>query len=95
MKSKLSTTKGSGKLSPSLDPDLAKWCAVLAESAAPVDAVPPGWFICRDLAKKTNAAVGTLQTKLKRLVTQGKAERRKFRIVCGKVTRPVPHYRLR
>jgi len=77
------------------DPDLAKWCAVLAESTAPVDAVPPGWFICRDIAKKSKGAVATVQAKLKRLVAEGRAEQRKFRIVCGKVVRPVPHYKLR
>ena len=95
MKSKLST-KGSGKLSPPLpDPDLARWCAVLAESTAATDTVPPGWLTISELSRQTGSPTATLQHKIRRLIEAGKAERKDFRIRLAKNVRPVPHYKLR
>lgn len=96
MKSKLSTTKGGGKLSPPLpDPDLAKWCAVLAELNAPTDVVPPGWRTLGEIAKQIGITLPTLQRKIRWLLKEGKAERKNFRIQLAKNVRPVAHYRLK
>jgi hypothetical protein len=76
------------------DPDLAKWCAALATSAA-LDAVPPGWLTARQLAAKLGKSRNTMGSLLASAVREGRAERKDFRIVNGQVTRPVPHYRLR
>ena len=95
MKSKPSISKGGGKTSPSLDSDLAAWCAALAAVTAPVDTVPPGWLTAKELAAQSKTPVPTLQTKLQQLVAAGKAERKNFVIRLSKTTRPVPHYRLK
>lgn len=84
MKSKLSTSRP--------DPDLAQWCAALAQITAPADVVPPGWQTAQQLSAKTRVPLATLQQKLKRLVAGGKAERKMFCIRLAKQTRPVPHY---
>jgi hypothetical protein len=77
------------------DPDLAQWCAALAQLTAPVDVVPPGWQTAQQIAAKTGVPVATLQQKLKRLVDGGQAERKMFCVRLAKQTRPVPHYKLK
>lgn len=96
MKSKLSTTKGGGKLSParSPDPDLAKWCAALAPPAV-TDEVPPGWLTTKQLAKKLRKAESTVGTLICRAVAEGRCEKQLFRVTIGQHTRPVPHYKLK
>jgi hypothetical protein len=92
MKSRPSTTKGGGNLPPSLDPDLAKWCAALA-SPAVTDVVPPGWFTTKTLADKLGKTRPTMARLLADAVAAGRCEVQKFRVTTGAVTRPVPHYR--
>jgi hypothetical protein len=94
MRSKILTTKAGGKLPPSLDPDLAQWCAALA-SPLVTDTVPPGWFTTRQIASKLGKALPTTGASLGRAVRDGRAERRLFRITTGAMTRPVPHYKLK
>jgi hypothetical protein len=94
MKSKLSTTKGGGNLPPSLDPDLAKWCAALA-SPAVTDIIPPGWFTTKTLADKLGKTRPTMARLLADAVAAGRCEVQKFRLTTGAVTRPVPHYKPR
>ena len=77
------------------DKELAKWCAVLAESTAATDTVPPGWLTISELSKQTGSPTATLQHKIRRLIDAGKAERKDFRIRLAKNVRPVPHYRLK
>ena len=94
MRSKLSTTKGGGKLSPSLDPDLAKWCAALT---APIveDEVPPGWHTSRELSKRLCKSESRMGELLQAALAAGKCERKEFRINLNGRSRPVPHYRLK
>ena len=77
------------------DPDLAQWCAALAQITTPVDVVPPGWQTIQQISDKTKVPIPTLQQKLKRLVAAGQAEQKMFRIRLARNTRPVPHYRLK
>jgi hypothetical protein len=94
MKSRPSTTKAGGNLPPSLDPDLAKWCAALA-SPAVTDVIPPGWFTTKQLADKLGRPRPTMGRLLAEAVAAGRCEVQKFRMTTGSVTRPVPHYRPR
>ena len=77
------------------DPDLAQWCAALAQLATPVDVVPPGWLTANALADKLKLPKSTLQQRLLRLCAKNKAERKMFRVRLAKCARPVPHYRLK
>jgi DNA-binding IclR family transcriptional regulator len=77
------------------DPDLEKWCKVLAAIAVPVEAVPPGWLTIQQLSKQTKTPVATLQKKLKQLINAGQASRQMFRIQLKTNARPVPHYKLK
>jgi hypothetical protein len=94
MRSKILTTKAGGKLPPSLDPDLAKWCAALAAPAV-TDVIPPGWFTTKQLADKLGKPRPTMGRLLAEAVAAGRCEVQKFRLTTGAVTRPVPHYRLK
>ena len=87
MKSKISTAKA--------DPDLAQWCAALAQITAPVDVVPPGWHSSKAIAQKLKLPKATLKPRLRALVSSGRCERRMFRVRLKQLTRPVPHYRLK
>ena len=77
------------------DPDLARWCALLAENNAPTDTVPPGWLTCAQIAAQTKRPIPTTKHKLRALLDLGKLEVRHFRIRLKTVVRPVPHYRLK
>jgi response regulator of citrate/malate metabolism len=81
-------------LPPSLDPDLAQWCAALAAPAV-TDVVPPGWFTTKTLADKLGKTRVTMARLLADAVTAGRCEVKRFRITTGAVTRPVPHYKPR
>jgi hypothetical protein len=76
------------------DPDLAAWCAALAESSVAAEQVPPGWFTVTQLCEKTGRASATISKRMTDFVRQGKAESRRFRIMTGRGVYPVPHYRL-
>jgi predicted transcriptional regulator len=80
---------------PKPDADLTAWCKALAESTAPVDVVPPGWFSVSELSKKLKKPVPTLQQKMQHLLKAGKAERKIYRVRLEKTVRPVPHYKLK
>ncbi len=75
------------------DPDLAAWCAALASPATP-DIVPPGWHTTKELSAMLGKAGPTIGSMLTRAISEGRCERKSFRVVSGQVTRPIPHYRL-
>lgn len=74
--------------------DIAKWCAVLSESAAPVDEVPEGWLTVWQICAITNKSRTNTTQRVADMVKQGKAERKMFRILTGRGVYPVPHYKL-
>jgi hypothetical protein len=76
------------------DADLAAWCAVLSE-AKPADKVPDGWLTAKQIAEKTGKALSTIGSQLCHAVSQGRCERKSFRIQTGDMVRPVPHYKLK
>jgi hypothetical protein len=89
----MSRCKNSTKLS-TPDQDLARWCAALA---APVveDQVPPGWHTASDLAAKLGKPTSTMGKLLLAAIRAGKCETQKFRVPCGSLVRPTPHYKLK
>jgi hypothetical protein len=76
------------------DPDLAKWCAALAEPSVPAEPVPAGWFTVAHLAAEMRLDISTVSERLRRRITAGQAESKRFRILTGRGVYPVPHYRL-
>lgn len=85
--------KNSTKLS-TPDPDLAKWCAALATEVV-ADEVPPGWHTAKQIAAATGKAHSTTGAQLCRAVSEGRCERKLFRVQTGDMVRPVPHYKLK
>ena len=76
------------------DHDLARWCAALSEGK-PTDKVPDGWLTAKQIAQTTGKAASTIGMQLCRAVSQGRCERKEFRICTGSLVRPVPHYKLK
>lgn len=73
-----------------------EWKAALEEAGASrSDAVPKGWIIMAEFARRINKAVSTAQQDMRLLIDTGKAESRTFRIQTGRRVLPVPHYRLK
>jgi hypothetical protein len=77
------------------DPDLAAWCAALAEPTIAAEAVPAGWFTVAELADEIKRDRSTVSQRMGDMVKRGKAEMKRFRIVTGRGVYPVPHYRLK
>ena len=71
------------------------WSAALRGATVPPDVVPAEWFTVRGLAKQLKTPVPTIQGKIKRLLKEGKAECRHYRVQLEKNVRPVPHYKLK
>ena len=94
MKSRLSTTKGGGNLPPSLDPDLAKWCAALSTQAA-TDEVPPGWLRMSEIAALLGKSESHMAKLIRRSADQGRCETAMFRVQCGQRVLALRHYKLK
>lgn len=59
-----------------------------------IEAVPPGWKNCKEIAKELGVCYEMAKLKAKELVDAGLAERRDFKVQWGKGVRATPHYRL-
>jgi AraC-like DNA-binding protein len=94
MKSRLSTTKGGGNLPPSLDPDLAKWCAALSTQAA-TDEVPPGWLRMSELATMLGKSESHMAKLIRKAAEEGRCETAMFRVQCGQRVLALRHYKLK
>ena len=77
------------------DADLALWCAQLATVGALPEAVPPGWFTVKQIAKAEGRSECVTSEKIKKLMDRGGAERKEFTIRLAQKVRPVPHYKLK
>jgi hypothetical protein len=77
------------------DPELRKWCDLLAQNLAPVDVVPAGWHTVSEIAAESGKALVTTSERIRRYVKDGLVERKDFRIQLEQRVRPVPHYRLK
>lgn len=76
------------------DKELAKWCAVLSQSGLPCDEVPDGWNTIAELAEACGKDRSTVTHRVTKLIQEGKAEKRAFKILTGRGVYPVPHYKL-
>jgi len=77
------------------DADLTRWCDVLTKSKVKPDHVPAGWFTIAALAAELEKSHCNTSERVRRLVSQGLAERKDFIIQLDQVIRKVPHYRLK
>lgn len=80
---------------PKPDPELARWCEILSQSAVALDEVPAGWFTVAQLADRLGKSVCNTNERVRRMVAEGRAEKKLYRIQLAEKTRPVPHYRLK
>ena len=94
MKSKNSTTKAGGNLPPSLDPDLARWCAALSSQSA-TDEVPPGWLRMSEIATLLGKSESHMAKLIRRSADQGRCETAMFRVQCGQRVLALRHYKLK
>ena len=94
MKSRPSTTKAGGNLPPSLDPDLAKWCAALSTQAA-TDEVPPGWLRMSEIAALLGKSESHMAKLIRKAADQGRCETEMFRVPCGQRVLALRHYKLK
>ena len=72
----------------------AAWAAALVPPKK-VDEVPEGWLTAKQIATELGKATATVGALLCRAVSEGRCERKLFRVTSGSVTRPIPHYRLK
>lgn len=71
------------------------WAKAL-ESALSIgaDFVPEGWKTAPELEKETGVNRHTIRVRIRRLLTEGKAEMKTFTIKRADGVRPTVHYRL-
>lgn len=77
---------------------LEQWAKALfnASNVIATDKPDPGFFTVRQVAEKTGQSVETTGRKMRRLVKEGFAEVKTFRILVGNFrSYPVDHYRLK
>jgi AraC-like DNA-binding protein len=94
MRSKILTTKAGGNLPPSLDPDLARWCAALSTQAA-TDEVPPGWLKMSEIATLLGKSESHMAKLIRRAADDGRCETAMYRVQCGQKVMALRHYKLR
>lgn len=80
---------------PKPDAELARWCEILSQSAVSIDEVPAGWFSVAQLADQLGKSICNTSERVRKMVKNGLAERKDFRIQLEQRVRPVPHYRLK
>jgi len=61
--------------------------------ATDTEKVPPGWHTSKAIEKLTGYSQRGTNLILRKMLSIGDAEVRKFKILTGQVIRPVPHYR--
>jgi len=77
------------------DADLTRWCDMLTQSSVKPEPVPEGWFTIAALAAELEKSHCNTSERVRRLVSQGLAERKEFVIQLEQRVRKVPHYRLK
>jgi hypothetical protein len=75
--------------------ELKRWCAILAEGNRVPDTVPEGWFTLKQIAKARKRSPCTVGDTIRRLMAEGKAQKKLFRLRLKERTRPVAHYKLK
>jgi hypothetical protein len=80
----------------SRDKELAAWARAMADARDGLDKVPDGWYDSDVMAERLGMSRGSMTPHLRRLIEQGKAEKKTFYISRGKDGRRYKknHYRL-
>ena len=72
---------------------MADWAKALSEPYR-VEEVPVGWNTLRELSDKLEVSESTLFRRLRKLMREGAAEKKSFRVKLEKFNRDVVHYKL-
>jgi DNA-binding HxlR family transcriptional regulator len=72
---------------------MADWAVALSDAYKP-DEVPEGWHTVGEMADTLGLADTTLHRRLRKLISDGRAERKVFKIKLERCHRDVTHYRL-
>ncbi len=78
-----------------IESSLAAFCAEFQKSLVAVDEVPPGWVTVAQIAHKSGKSHQRTSELIRRMVLDGRAERKNFTIQLEQRVRPVPHYKLK
>jgi predicted transcriptional regulator len=76
------------------DKQLLAFCQILSQPSTPVEEVPEGWYTTKEIAKARGRSECVTSEHLRRLMDQGRCEKKNFTIQLAERVRPVPHYRL-
>jgi len=68
----------------SRDKDLAQWAKAMAEARDGLDKIPAGWLNIAELAEKFRMAESGVLPHLRRLISAGKAEKKRYFVGRGK-----------
>jgi DNA-binding Lrp family transcriptional regulator len=72
---------------------MSAWAAALSKPYEIVE-VPEGWNTINELCDKLEVSESTLLRRLRKLIKEGEAEKKTFKIKLEKFHRDVAHYRL-
>jgi hypothetical protein len=73
-----------------------EWLSVVMGSlgsSGEEDVVPEGWLHVPQMAELMKLPVSTMTHRIKRLMAEGKLQKKSFRIRCGRHTTEVAHYK--
>ena len=70
-----------------------QWAKMLSAPQPIADVVPDGWRTAKEIAAEIRRSQSYASKMLNRLVSEGKLQRRKFRILTGSKMYPVDHYK--
>jgi hypothetical protein len=78
-----------------IEQSLAKFCEEFSKTMVHLDVVPPGWFTAIQIAEQSGKSYVTTTERIRRMIKQGRVERKNFTIQLEQRVRPVPHYKLK
>ena len=72
-----------------------EWADAMAKSIAKnVDEIPEGFYTSRQIAKMTGRGISSTKALIERLVNEGTAEMKTFKIQTASKQCPIPHYKI-
>ena len=75
---------------------VADWTALLSEARAELAETPgPGWKTTRQIAEEQGLSVSHASMVVRELARAGKVETKKFTVLTGSKTYPIPHYKIK
>jgi len=72
-----------------------EWANAIARSMAKnVDEIPEGFYTSRQIAKMTGRGISSAKALIEKLVNEGTAEVKIFKIQTASKQCPIPHYKI-